>query len=113
MGEVLSRSGDKGAAQLAAAQSRISELETEIARLAARDTLIPSLITLPVFRAQLELDLQRARRYDHALTVAVVDIDRFRYLNMSRGYVVGDQILGAVGGLLSARTRIHDLACRS
>jgi diguanylate cyclase (GGDEF)-like protein/putative nucleotidyltransferase with HDIG domain len=110
---VLSRSGDKVAAQLAAAQARISELETEIARLAARDSLIPSLVTLPVFRAQLELDVQRAQRYGRALSIAIIDIDRFRYLNMSRGYGAGDQVLGAVGGLLAARTRVHDLACRA
>ena len=110
---MLSRSGDKGAAQLAAAQARIAELETEIARLAARDSLIPSLVTLPVFRAQLELDVQRAHRYGRALSLAVIDVDRFRYLNMSRGYGVGDQVLGAVGGLVAARTRIHDLACRA
>jgi diguanylate cyclase (GGDEF)-like protein/putative nucleotidyltransferase with HDIG domain len=110
---VLSRSGDKGAAQLAAAQARIAELETEIARLAARDLLIPTLMTLPVFRAQLELDVQRAHRYTRPLSVAVIDIDRFRYLNMSRGYGVGDAVLTAVGEMLAARTRVHDLACRS
>jgi diguanylate cyclase (GGDEF)-like protein len=110
---VLSRNGDKDAVKLAAAQARIAELETELNRLAGRDSLVPALTTLPVLRAQLALDVQRAERHGRSLTVAVVDIDRFRYLNMSRGYGVGDAVLAAVGQMLADRTRIHDLACRA
>ena len=50
-------------------------------------------MTLPAFRAQLELDVERAQRYGRPLTVAILDIDRFRYLNMKRGYAVGDKVL--------------------
>ena len=82
--EVLSRGGDNSA-QLAAARARIAELETEIARLSARDPLVPTLLTLPAFRAQVELDVQRAQRYSRPLSLAVLDIDDFRRLNMARG----------------------------
>jgi diguanylate cyclase (GGDEF)-like protein/putative nucleotidyltransferase with HDIG domain len=109
---VLSR-GAENSAQLAAARARISELESEIARLAARDPLVSSLLTLPAFRAQLELDVKRAERYHRPLAVAVIDIDHFRRLNMSRGYATGDAVLAGVGELLAANTRAHDLACRS
>jgi diguanylate cyclase (GGDEF)-like protein/putative nucleotidyltransferase with HDIG domain len=100
-------------AQLAAARARIAELETEIARLSARDSLVSTLLTLPAFRAQLELDVQRARRYTRPLALAVMDIDHFRRINMARGYAVGDMVLSAVGELLAASTRAHDLACRA
>ncbi len=110
--EVLSRGADNSA-QLAAARARIAELETEIARLSARDPLVPALLTLGAFRAQLELDVQRAHRYTRPLALAVIDIDRFRRLNRTRGYRVGDVVLGAVGQLLAASTRAHDLACRA
>jgi diguanylate cyclase (GGDEF)-like protein/putative nucleotidyltransferase with HDIG domain len=110
--EVLSRGADK-TAQLAAARARIAELETEIARLSARDPLVSTLLTLPAFRAQLELDVQRAQRYGRPLVLAVLDIDRFRHLNMTRGYGVGDLVLSAVGERLTASTRAHDLACRA
>jgi diguanylate cyclase (GGDEF)-like protein/putative nucleotidyltransferase with HDIG domain len=108
---VLSRTDNS--ALLAKARARILELETELARLSARDLLVPSLLTLGPFRAQLHLDVQRALRYGRPLSLAVLDIDRFRHLNLSRGYGVGDMVLTAVGELISASTRAHDLACRA
>ena len=110
---VLSRDRDNGAAELQAARTRIAELEAQLGRVSGRDALISSLMTLPAFRAQLELDVERAQRYGRPLTVAVVDIDRFRYLNMKRGYAVGDKVLSAVGELLASRTRALDLTCRA
>jgi diguanylate cyclase (GGDEF)-like protein len=109
---VLSRGADNSA-QLAAARARIAELETELARLAARDPLVSTLLTLGAFRTQLELDVQRAHRYSRPLALAVVDIDRFRRLNTSRGYRAGDIVLMAVGRYLAGSTRAHDLACRA
>jgi diguanylate cyclase (GGDEF)-like protein len=98
--------------QLVAASQRISELEEELTRLSQRDPLIPSLLSLGAFRTQLELDVARAHRYERPLTVALLDIDRFRHLNLEHGYATGDAVLVAVGGLIAERTRVHDLACR-
>jgi diguanylate cyclase (GGDEF)-like protein len=109
---VLSRGGDN-AAQLAAARARIAELETELARVSARDPLVSTLLTLSAFRAQLELDVQRAKRYGRPLTLAALDIDRFRNLNATHGYGAGDMVLAAAGKLLASSTRAHDLVCRS
>ena len=100
------------AEQLAAAQSRIGKLEGELARLSLRDPLTPSLLSLSAFRTQLELDVARAQRYERPLTVALLDIDRFRNLNLAHGYAAGDAVLAAVGGLIAAEIRVHDLACR-
>jgi diguanylate cyclase (GGDEF)-like protein len=109
---VLSRDRDRLAAELAAARQRIGELETELARAASRDPITGELLTLAAFRAQLELDVQRANRYKRPLSVAVLDIDRFRHLNLKHGYGAGDLLLGAVGTMIAARTRGSDLACR-
>ena len=108
---MLSRGVDT--ATLAAAKARIAELETEIARLSARDPLVANLLTLPALRAQLELDVQRAHRYSRPLAVAILDIDHFRRLNVTRGYAAGDLVLAAVGRLLAANTRAHDLVARA
>jgi diguanylate cyclase (GGDEF)-like protein len=110
--EVLSRDRDRLAAELAAARQRIGELETELARAGSRDPVIGELLSLAAFRAQLELDVQRAKRYKRPLSVAVLDIDRFRHLNLNHGYGAGDLVLGAVGRLIGAGTRGSDLACR-
>jgi diguanylate cyclase (GGDEF)-like protein len=98
--------------ELAGARGRISELEAELSRLQQRDPLTKSLLSLSAFRTQLELDVARAQRYGHPLSVALLDVDRFRQLNLERGYASGDAVLVAVGGLIGERTRVHDLACR-
>ena len=110
---MLSRNRDSAATELQAARSRIAELEAQLGRVSGRDTLISCLLTLPAFRAQLELDVERAKRYGRPLSVAVLDIDQFRALNMKRGYATGDKILAAVGELLAGRTRALDLTCRA
>ena len=100
-------------AQLAAARARITELEGELTRCAGRDHLAQSLLSLRAFRTQLEVDVQRAQRYGRPLTLALLDLDRFRYTNLKHGYGAGDLVLGAVGGLIAERTRGHDLGCRT
>ena len=107
-----SRDRDNLAAELAAARARITELETELSKSASRDRISGNLLTLRAFRTQLDLDIQRARRYSRPLAIAVLDIDRFRYLNLKHGYACGDLVLGAVGGVVAAAVRSHDLACR-
>jgi diguanylate cyclase (GGDEF)-like protein len=77
------------------------------------DPLTGDLLTLSAFRAQLELDVQRAHRYRRPLAVALLDIDRFREHNLKHGYGAGDLVLAAVGHLIAAGTRVHDLACRT
>lgn len=99
--------------QLAAARQRVTELEAELSRLEQRDPLTQSLLSLSAFRTQLELDVARAHRYGRPLAVALIDIDRFRHLNLQHGYAAGDAVLVAVGGLIAERTRVHDLACRT
>jgi diguanylate cyclase (GGDEF)-like protein len=74
--------------------------------------LTGSLLSLRAFRTQLELDVARADRYGRSLSVALMDIDRFRKLNLEHGYANGDAVLEALGQLIAERTRDNDLACR-
>jgi diguanylate cyclase (GGDEF)-like protein len=98
--------------ELAEARKRIAELEAQLAQRESRDPLADDLLTPWAFRTQLELDVRRAQRYRRPLTVALLDIDRFRAINLHHGYAAGDEVLAAVGGLISKGTRVHDLACR-
>ncbi len=99
--------------ELGAARQRIGELEERLTRLSQRDPLIPSLLSLSAFRTQLELDVARAHRNRRPLTVALLDVDRFRELNLERGYAAGDAVLAAVAGLIAEQTGVHNLACRT
>lgn len=110
---LLSKQSDVLEGQLSDARKRIAELERDLARSATRDQLTETLLTLRAFRTQLELDVQRAHRYRRPLSVAVIDIDGFRSINLKHGYGAGDSVLVAVAGVVSRLTRAHDLACRT
>jgi diguanylate cyclase (GGDEF)-like protein len=56
--------------------------------------------------------LSEARRHSRPLSVALLDVDRFKHVNDSYGHVVGDQVLMALGRLLTARFRLEDLRGR-
>lgn len=108
------RAGDRKrlSDELGAARQRIGELEEQLARVSRRDPLIPSLLSLGAFRTQLELDVARAHRNERPLTVVLLDIDRFRQLNLEHGYAAGDAVLAAVARLIAEQTGVYDLACR-
>jgi diguanylate cyclase (GGDEF)-like protein/putative nucleotidyltransferase with HDIG domain len=107
-----SRDRDALAAQLAATQQRLGELESELARRTTHDDLVESLLTLGAFRAQLDLDVKRSQRYRRPLSVAILDVDGFHAINAEHGYGAGDHVLAVLGRLIAARTRAHDFACR-
>jgi diguanylate cyclase (GGDEF)-like protein len=107
-----SREISADASELATARARIAELESELARAASRDPISQDLLTLRFFRAQLELDVERAARYGRPLAVALIDVDGFRQFNLEHGYGAGDMLLAGVGGAIARATRTNDLACR-
>ena len=45
--------------------------------------------------------------------MALLDVDRFRGLNLEHGYAAGDAVLAAVAGLIAEQTGVHNLACRT
>ena len=67
-------------------------------------------LTLPAFRAQLEMDVARARRTARSLCVALVDLEGFARLNLRAGYPAGDRLLVATADLLARRA--GGLVCR-
>ncbi len=56
--------------------------------------------------------LSEARRHARTLSVAMLDVDRFKRVNDSYGHVVGDHVLMALGRLLTARFRLEDIRGR-
>src|SRR5207302_767123 len=57
-------------------------------------------------------ELDRARRYNLALTILLADIDRFKSINDTRGHVAGDSVLRQVGELLRREARSVDIVAR-
>ncbi|MGH7568591.1 MAG: diguanylate cyclase [Gemmatimonadales bacterium] len=80
-------------------------------KLAATDPLTGCLNRRGLAEA-LEQELDRARRYNLALTILLADIDRFKMINDTRGHIAGDSVLRQVGELMRREARSVDLVAR-
>ncbi len=56
--------------------------------------------------------VQEALRHKNALSLLVVDLDKFKLINDNHGHSVGDEVLEAVGRLLTSVSRKEDVAAR-
>jgi diguanylate cyclase (GGDEF)-like protein len=64
------------------------------------------------FRMRLGDEVQRARRYEHSLSLVMIDIDYFKRANDTFGHRAGDAILTQIGGILLRSSRTIDFAAR-
>ncbi len=85
--------------------------EAELQRLAAQDPLT-GLANHRVFHEQLANELSRAKRHARPLSVAVLDLDRFKQVNDTFGHPVGDQVLREAAERLRSLVRDGELLAR-
>jgi diguanylate cyclase (GGDEF)-like protein len=83
----------------------------ELADQARRDPLT-GLLNHQAFSRTLELELARAKRYDHGLTLVFLDVDGFKQINDTYGHLEGDRVLHRIGSLLLTSLRGSDVAGR-
>ena len=83
----------------------------EVLERAQRDALT-GLANHGHFWSTLEMEHQRARRYDHSLSVVMLDVDHFKAFNDRHGHPAGDQALRSVARILETKSRSHDLVAR-
>jgi diguanylate cyclase (GGDEF)-like protein len=57
---------------------------------------------------QLAAAVSAARRHERALSVAIVDIDHFKYVNDEHGHAAGDRVLAAVANSMRQHLRAED-----
>jgi diguanylate cyclase (GGDEF)-like protein len=84
---------------------------SELADQARRDPLT-GLLNHQAFSDVLALEVERARRYDHGLTIVFFDLDRFKEINDTLGHMEGDRVLHRIGTLASSMLRGSDVAGR-
>jgi len=83
----------------------------ELANQARRDPLT-QLLNHQAFTDELEAELDRAKRYQHGLTLVFFDIDDFKSINDTYGHPEGDRVLRDVAKVLHEGRRGSDLAGR-
>lgn len=83
----------------------------QVAEVALRDGLT-GLFDQSTFRLRLGRELERARRYEHELSVLFLDLDHFKRLNDEHGHLAGDNVLARLGVLLRDQVRSIDLVAR-
>ncbi len=105
-------------AEIRAANARLEINYAEIQRLhaqlreeAIRDSLT-RLFNRRYMEETLERELSRAERERHPLSLVMIDVDEFKYINDHFGHRAGDAVLQTLGTLLLENTRISDVACR-
>ena len=64
------------------------------------------------FQHQLDQQLDLSARYAYPVTLAYIDIDRFKQVNDTLGHVVGDTVLATVAATMKANLRKVDIIGR-
>jgi diguanylate cyclase (GGDEF)-like protein/PAS domain S-box-containing protein len=87
--------------------TRRKELEDDLRRHATTDFLT-SIANRRHLIDNAEREFARARRYDHPLSVLMLDIDRFKRINDTFGHPVGDEVVKAMAQLCKEALREID-----
>ena len=98
-------------ADICAAAIQNAEYFEQIRQLAYRDGLT-GVFNRRYFESRILEELERARRYHAALSVAMIDIDGFKRSNDEFGHLLGDEILKQVSTIFVQNTRKSDIVCR-
>ena len=64
------------------------------------------------FYSQLEMEIDRANRYNHPLSLLLMDIDDFKQFNDTYGHLEGDKVLAAFGKVVQRCVRAVDAGYR-
>ena len=64
------------------------------------------------FNTQLQLEVERASRHGHPLSLLLLDIDNFKHHNDTYGHADGDRVLARLGQVIAESLRTTDVPCR-
>ncbi|MHB9111266.1 MAG: GGDEF domain-containing protein [Thermoleophilia bacterium] len=98
------------AAQAASAVDNVNFVELQ--ELLATTDPMTSLFNFRYLCSCMEKEVSKSRRYDHKLSVAILDLDDFKAINDTFGHKAGDDLLRAVGEVLTSGVREADMVAR-
>jgi len=64
------------------------------------------------FKEHLIIDIERAKRLNDKVSLAMIDIDHFKRYNDSNGHVLGDQVLKTLADVMRNECRAYDVPSR-
>jgi len=97
--------------KLRASLSLLAKRLTEVWTLATVDQLT-GVLNRQAILTELEKEIERAARYNHQLSVVMVDLDHFKRLNDSHGHAAGDVMLRQIAEILRTNLRAVDVVGR-
>jgi diguanylate cyclase (GGDEF)-like protein len=97
--------------ELAASHDRLQRLYDQ-ARLDALIDPISGLGNHRAFQEELTRQIEDARRHSQSLALALIDLDDLKRVNDEEGHAGGDEVLAAMGRLISAASRAADRGFR-
>ncbi|MBC8504271.1 MAG: sensor domain-containing diguanylate cyclase [Chloroflexi bacterium] len=98
-------------AALAIQRSQFIEQAKGFEQLALTDSLT-GLDNRRKFIRDAKIEIERATRFNHPLSLMILDIDNFKSINDSFGHLIGDQVLISVARRLESNLRTIDLLAR-
>lgn len=97
--------------ELRASQERLAAANAQLYELAHTDSLT-DLHNRAAFDEWLHNEITRATRYQHPLSLLLLDIDLFKPYNDTYGHVAGDQVLRSAAHIFQAQVRQNDVVAR-
>lgn len=64
------------------------------------------------FEETLEREIARSVRYERALSLVMIDADRFKQINDTHGHLAGDYVLKELARVITGKLRREDVVCR-
>ncbi|MBQ2872117.1 GGDEF domain-containing protein, partial [bacterium] len=92
-------------------QAAIAIDNAKLYELATKDGLT-KLYTHRHFFTLLDTEIKRAARYNHVMSVVMMDIDNFKSINDTYGHAVGDKVLREVASVIAKTVRKIDMPAR-
>jgi diguanylate cyclase (GGDEF)-like protein len=79
-------------------------MEDELNKLVITDKLTKAYNRVK-FEEVIAIEMERASRYNHPLSILIIDIDDFKNVNDTCGHLAGDYVLKAVADILQSHMR--------
>ena len=81
-------------------------------KISARQDYLTGLGNRRQFFEHAETEINRLQRYEHAFTVAYIDVDNFKTVNDLYGHTAGDKLLKLIAETIRINIRVTDSASR-